>query len=217
MKRYTVIECECKKATKEKLGRKESFRVRDNTIKVIHTDFVKPVDWASRKELIMPLKANCIEDLRDAYKEDKTSLGLIKPKEILEFHHLGEIMTDLHLRKEFQLTIEGKKVPLVTSIPHQFKYRFTCDGCNPGGNHDIQCEDWELLESYRSWGQRYTEPDDLWRHIHDKFYNYMIERDFHFFMGMHSLQPSWLIIGLFYPPFEQGEDRTGKQVTLDDL
>jgi hypothetical protein len=111
------------------------------------------------------------------------------------------------------MTIDGKKVPIVTKVPHQFKYTFTCQGCSDGRSHDIQCEDWELLESYRSWGKRYDNPEELWSKLHGKFYDFMVARDIHFFMGMHSQYPSWLIIGLFYPPIPP----PSRQATLDSM
>jgi len=40
----------------------------------------------------------------------------------------------------------------------------------------------------------------LWEKLHEKFFNFMIRQNLHFFMGMHSRQPTWLIIGLYYPP-----------------
>jgi hypothetical protein len=65
----------------------------------------------------------------------------------------------------------------------------------------MQCEDWELFESYRSWGKCYGEPDVLWKKLKGKFYSWMLEkRDLYFVMGMYSQYPTWFIIGIYYPP-----------------
>jgi hypothetical protein len=219
IQKYTIIDCEVKPAKGEKLGRKDSFRVRDGTIRTFDKGLVKPADWDGRKEWIMPHLSPSIEALREDFTRDRTSLGLIKPSEILEFYSKEDLRTDLHLMVDYQMTIEGAKVPIVTRIPHQFKYRFRCDGCVGEGVHDIQCEDWELLESYRSWGKRYPDPKGLWDKLHDKYFDYMVnKRDLHFFMGTHSQQPSWLIIGLFYPPsVDETPTESSIQSSLNDL
>ena len=65
----------------------------------------------------------------------------------------------------------------------------------------MQCEDWELLESYRSWGQRYGDEDTLWEKLHEKFFEKMLaEKELYFYVGTFSQYPTWLIIGLYYPP-----------------
>jgi len=213
LKRYSIIECECKKASGEKLSRKESYKVRTGSIKIVDTSLAEHADWVGRREWIQPLLANSIEELDECYKTDNTSLGLLKPKEILRFYTTQDIMTDLWKSHEYQMTIDGKRVPIVTKVPHQFKYRFTCNECPDGKNHEIHCEDWELLESYRSWGKRYPNAEELWEKLHDKFYSFVVNRDIHFFLGLHSQYPSWLIIGLFYPPQIPGT----KQLSLNEL
>lgn len=64
----------------------------------------------------------------------------------------------------------------------------------------MQCEDWELFESYRSWGDRYKDPDILWEKLREKFSIWMKERELYFIMGMYSQYPTWFIIGIYYPP-----------------
>ena len=65
----------------------------------------------------------------------------------------------------------------------------------------MQCEDWEIFESYRRWGPKYNDPELLWEMIRKRFFTWMTEdRDLNFIMGMHSQYPTWFIIGLYYPP-----------------
>ena len=215
LRRYSVIECECRKVTEEKLGRRESHRVREGSIKIVHQDYVKPVDWTARKRWVLPLLGRSIDQLKERFSRDRTSLGLIRPRELMEFHHVGPLRTDLHGRQDYQVTIEGKKVPIVTKIDHQFKYKFKCQDCGTEDFHDMTCEDWELLESYRSWGKRYPEEGTLWEKLNQRYFTDMVEKkDLHFFMGMHSRQPAWMIIGLFYPPIE-GKNGGPNQLTFD--
>ena len=71
----------------EKLQRKESYRVREGSIRVVDTSLCdNPVDWAGREKLIAPLRLPNVENLIDAFRRDRTSLGRScrGPAEILQ-------------------------------------------------------------------------------------------------------------------------------------
>ncbi len=70
---------------------------------------------------------------------------------------------------------------------------------------NIRCNvNWELFESYRSWGKTYKDPGILWDKLKEKYLDWMLkERDLYFIMGMFSQYPTWFIIGLYYPPKKQ--------------
>ena len=212
--RYDWIEVECKKAT-EKLDRRESYKVRDGSIRIV--DKYKSGDWESRRDVIIPRVAHSLESLQEAFEENRTSLGLIKPIQVIDFYKTKELQI-YETGFAIQETITEEKVPVLQEVEHVFKYRFKCPGCAPEKEHNIQCEDWELLESYRRWGQRYRTPETLWNKIHYRFFTWMKQRDFHFFVGTYSQYPTWLIIGLYYPPQpEQPEENNQRTVTLDEF
>jgi hypothetical protein len=206
IKKYDWIEAECKKVTEEKLGRKESYRVRPNSVTIVDRTLSEDkirgkVLWEERNRLVLPLVSPSLDYLESKYTEDHTSLGLIKPKDLLNFY-TREPLAQPPEPKEYQKSLDNQIIPIVDSIPHIFAYQFRCGGCRDGPPHDIMCEDWELFESYRAWWKYYPRVDLLWEKLHKKFYDYMLKQDLYFFMGMHSLQPTWLIIGLYYPPKE---------------
>ncbi len=212
--KYDWIEVECQKAS-EKLGRKESYKIREGTLRIVDRTLSKKkvkgkVDWESRNKLILPHLDGSIESLREKYIEDKTSLGLVKPSTVLEFYKKGELQI-FKDSAEFQATLFGTATPIVQEIPHIFGYNFRCEGCGDEKGHNIQCEDWELLESYRSWGQRYGDTAVLWEKLQQRYFEEMVKKDLYFYMGMYSLQPSWLIIGIYYPP----KPETRSQMTLN--
>ena len=65
----------------------------------------------------------------------------------------------------------------------------------------MTCEDWELFEAYRKWRGKYVTEEETWSKIRQRFFDYFKEkRDLHFFLGTHSMFPSWMIIGAYYPP-----------------
>jgi len=212
--KFDWIEAEVKKATGEKLGRKESYKVRPGSIRIIDSSFrTKATKWELRNSVLSDKISNSIEELDQMYQLDKTSLGLIKPKDVFDFYHTEDLEI-LDERLSFQKTLLGGKIPLMADIPHIFKYRFICQGCPDGKEHNIQCEDWELLESYRKWGISYGRTSVLWEKLYLKYFTELyLKRELFFFMGMFSLFPSWLIIGLYYPP--KPSKQKAANLTLD--
>lgn len=204
IQRYDWIEVECQKATDEKLKRKESHKVRDGSVRIINRDLSQGkvnghVPWAERSKIVLPKLAPSLEYLGEQYTKDRTSLGLIKPTEIKEFYTRKALQQPPEA-KEYQRSLDNQKIPIIDVIPHDFAYRFLCAGCESGKPHDIICEDWELFESYRSWWKYYPDVKVLWEKLHEKFFDFMIKHDLHFYMGMYSQMPTWLIIGVYYPP-----------------
>jgi len=198
--KYDYIEAECRKASgEEKLGRKESYKVRYKTIRVVDKSLsTTPINWEERNKIILPLQTDSVESLPELFERDRTSLALIKPKEILDFYKTRELTEEeKEISKHVQTTITGKEHTPLQKIPHVFKYKFMCYG-NECKTHDITCEDWELFEAYRRWD--YPTERILWKKIQQRFLDFMSKRDLYFYMGTHSLYPSWLIIGLYYPP-----------------
>jgi hypothetical protein len=198
--KYDIIEAMCEKDT-DKLGRKESHKVRPDSIQIVDRHLTKPkIDWKARNEIILPTISNSIQELKDAYESDKTSLGLIKPTELRDFIKTGDLEIYEKNGWSFTVNLDGVKIPKVTKIPHIFKYKFKCQCCTDG-EHNMQCEDWELFESYRSWGPIYKDPEILWSKIRERYFDWMLEkRDLYFIMGMYSQYPTWFIIGVYYPP-----------------
>ena len=199
--KYTWIEAEVKKASGEKLNRKESHKVRDGSIRIVDDSLTKrPTDWESRNKYVLPMISNSIEDLQNAFSENNTSLGLVKPKKVFDFYRTKELVTkvDDDILKIRQKTLEDEDRTLLEELPHIFKYQFSCNGkCK----HNLTCEDWELFQSYRSWRWRYKTPEILWDKIYQRYYTKMIEKcNLYFYLGTHSMYPVWMIIGLFYPP-----------------
>jgi hypothetical protein len=206
IQRYDWIEAECEKVTDEKLKRKESYRVRDGSVNIIDRSLSLgkingKAPWEKRNALVLPKLAPSLEYLEDQYQKDKTSLGLIKPREVIDFFTREELRQPPE-PKAYQQSLDQQIIPIVDAIPHIFAYKFRCAGCDEKKIHDIMCEDWELFESYRSWWKIYPDVKTLWDKLHEKFFDFMVHNDLHFYMGMYSQQPTWLIIGLYYPPKE---------------
>lgn len=212
IKKYDWIEVYCKKAD-EKLKRKESYKVLDGSIKIIDrslsTYSSNKAPWDKRNEIILKKVSPSIKHLDNAFYEDRTSLGLIKVKELIDFYTEEELQPPPISKSFLKNLFDDTLIPIIDKIPHFFRYRFYCEGCKEeeacninGKFHDIQCEDWELFQAYRNWWNKYQDIDKLWAKLYEKFYDNMKKKDLYFFMGTHSQYNTWLIIGLYYPTLE---------------
>lgn len=203
IKKFSWIEVECAKNTKEKLQRKESYKIRDSTgIKIIDTEMTKqPVKWKPRNDIIKPLVTDSIEYLQEKYKEDKTSLGIIKVHDLIEFYTRKPVdEIDMEQSKVMQATLFSGKQSILQQMPHIFRYKFKCSPDCPT-IHDISVEDWEAFEFFRNGYNFYNgDYDVLWGKMKDRFETFMKSRDIHFILGTDSQWAKWMIIGIYYPP-----------------
>ena len=195
--KWDTIEVECQKDS-DKLGRKESHKVRAETITIVDNSLSgSKIDWGKRSRILIPKLNKSMDELEKAYKTGKVSLGLIKPVEILDFYKTADLQIYEKSGWSYTETLDGQRIPNVTKIPHIFKYKFKC----ASGEHNMQCEDWELFESYRSWGKTYKNEATLWKKLRERYFDWMLkERELYFIMGMYSQYPTWFIIGIYYPP-----------------
>jgi len=193
-----------KKNTKEMLKRKESYNIRDSSIKVINTDLVDPNVkgvWDKRKNILEKLRVDSIESLEQQKKQNRTSLGIIKPKiTTVEFKFKKPIdKVEIDIANDIQFNLYGEKLRKVDKIEKIFFYSFECGGKDCKG-HNMICTDWELLQSFRIWKKKYPNPNELKEKLTYKYENWMKERDLYFILGTHNRFNTWFIIGLFYPP-----------------
>jgi hypothetical protein len=162
--KFHIIEVECKKDD-DYLHRKESYKIRPDSIRIVDKSLAEPkANWEKRNEILLPLKDKSIEILRDQFDAERKSLGLIRPFQMIDFIKTEELQSFEKESWSFTTTLDGEKIPSVTNIPHIFKYRFKCPGCTDKP-HEMQCEDWELFESYRSWSLKYKTPEALWKNL----------------------------------------------------
>ncbi|MCL5786083.1 MAG: hypothetical protein M1151_05405 [Candidatus Thermoplasmatota archaeon] len=200
--KYSWITVDCEKAS-EYLNRKESHRIRYETLKVENqVSTGSDNSWDARNRIVLPLLSESMEELETKSKTDNVSLGLIKPREITDLTIDARHDTDgdeKEILKEIQLTLEGEKRTDLEGAEYNFRYHFSCQDPDCKG-HSIMCEDWEMIESWRSWKKKYPDRDILVQKFRQKYLGYMQDRNLHFFVGTHSRFSTWLIIGLYYPP-----------------
>ena len=63
---------------------------------------------------------------------------------------------------------------------------------------------------------RYDDLNLLWEKLQDKYYKSMVGSDLYFYVGTFSQFPTWLIVGLYYPPRQPAIPIKSQNRTLDE-
>jgi hypothetical protein len=199
--KYQWVELTVVKATDD--PRRESFRLRQDGIRVLSPPLSSANYWQAKKDIILPLRDSSLCSLvRKRDLNQYPTLGIFRPASIsrLRIAPLSSEWSDaeLGMLRQTHFFVEPPKQQL-EKIPWRFIYQFTCDETQCPG-HNLMCTDWEMSEAYRQWRQRYG--DDWEPKFRQRFETEMIQKlDTHFFVGTVAAHPSkWIIIGLFYPP-----------------
>ena len=209
--RYSWVEVECYQDS-EHDTRKESYKIVPDTLHVVEQprEVSKGhADWGYRNTLILPHLSESLADLVEQSKRDNTSLGLIKPVDLLDFYldTRDEKEADYsYSQKDVQMLLTGESMPLLQKIPH-YSYNFTCGGCGgensctSAGHHSSVCLDWEMTASFVNWKR--DKPEKYEEMLREKYFEDMKRHELYFFMGTHHIYKTWMIIGLYYPPKKQ--------------
>jgi hypothetical protein len=182
--------------------RPESYKLIEDSIRVISGPLPTANGWKARKDVLAPLKAHCLCCLkkeRDAV--GFPTLGFFKPKQIMRLlidEDESEWTAD-QLAALRQTHLFGQQKVELEKVPHSFRYEFMCDEDVCQG-HTMTCTDWEMGQAWRRWRRDYG---DQWEEkFRLRFEEEIINKlDSHFFVGtIHGHPHTWIIIGLFYPP-----------------
>lgn len=201
--RWSIIRAEINKDDKD--SRIESFKANHSTIEII-----RKVDtanyWRNRKDLLLPLKFDSI----DRIKEQNKSLGIIKPKNIKKYYCEP---TERKWKPQQQLVLDQldlfeESVDL-EKIPYKFGYEFTDEGDK---KHRFSISDWEIMQLYRNCrdNSQASSIEDREKEALDKvkqkLEGFIINKDLYFIVGnLKQHRNSFMIIGLFYPPILKSE------------
>lgn len=176
--------------------RPESRKIKFETIKPIREASFKEIE-----ELLKP-RIQTLEGLK-ALGIKKQSLGVIKPKEVLDFLPSDNQNYEKLVSMGKQRTLYGEQAMKLS--PPKFKYRYKFKDTDEGQVHENLCEDWEAVMVYRNCEKmrlagRY--PNE--KTVHEKVKDKMIKDIFknghvYFIVGSHFKFPTYIIIGVIYP------------------
>lgn len=211
---YSWISANIRKSSKD--TRPESHNIDIDTLQIVGSIGTED-SWQARRSLLLPLASPSVEILQEQQQLSKTSLGLIRPKQIKRLiiqqkkdaHWTEEELAKLQRRSMLdEMESEDRRLIVreLEKIPYDFFYEFTCADPRCRG-HKIKIISWEVMESYRKWFQDYgARWEDAFRGRYEQEFLDPKQHDLHFFMGNMAAHPqNWLIIGLFYPTSQPGD------------
>jgi hypothetical protein len=181
--------------------RRESRRPSLDSIKVLGDPLSTKNCWRERREIIDKMSIRTVNQLRELYSSDGTSIGIVRPTEILDVEiEPAESEWKPEWQALFnQLTLFGDAPKELRKIPFKFSYVFNCeDNDKP---HRAMVEDWELGVLYLKERERKGSEELAARSVKDKFLSiFDKDHDSLLFMGTTFPYNSWVVIGVFYPP-----------------
>ena len=196
--------------------RPESHRPQLDTIKPIGEPLSTKGDWAERKSIVLskPIKTMC--ELRAGYKQDYTSLGIIKPHQIfdLKVTAVTREWKQSHRNALAQINLFDQQKKPLQKIPYKFSYRFSCGGDCRG--HTMRITDWELGALFLNEMKRFQDEKKAVASVKHKFLDELCssEKETYFFVGTTLPHNSWIVLGVFYPK-KPAPPPVQTQITLD--
>ncbi len=190
--------------------RKESSRPNCESLEVVSGTLPTAHNWQERSKYVMPLVSQSMEELWDRQKADDTSLGIFRPREVMDL----EIRRDdaewkpkfLEALKQARLWETRKRTrqpPL--KVPWKFYYRFACNDPRCRGKHRMMIEDWEVGALYWREVRGGKSSRAAAESVRYKFLNELCGpgRDTYFYVGTVLGHSTWVVIGDYYPKAAQ--------------
>lgn len=203
-KKYQWIKVKAKKHEKD--FRLESYRPDPDFLTLgEHWDTSKnDKKQDKRKSIMLPTVYRSMEEILDKYDEDKVSLGIFKPKKIIDFIAKPDTSKwkPSQEQKLNQLRLFGDQPKNLEKIPFKFSYKFICDDKRCKG-HTISIHDWELFQLYRNVRDGYGYAiDEILGKVKKRFFDDMWndKRDSYLIVGSVYPKRTFIVLGVFWPP-----------------
>jgi len=210
-KKYQWIEAEVKKSPSD--PRPESYKIRYDDIKVLETIPSKEGNWDARARWVMNPENifQSVEDLKDKQRKDRTSLGLVKPEEILNIQAVQ--YSDKDRRRfwsKYQEAVRQRDLPLdfetesvikpLSPPDYRFKIVFRCsnDRCPI---HRMSVLDWEVDALYFNLRKQGASSQEAVDKVIEKLHQICgPDKDLYFFLGNIASHPQvFSIVGFWWP------------------
>jgi hypothetical protein len=202
-KKYQWIEIGLAERGSGNDDRRESRRPDLESITILGETLSTGDGWAARRKIVDELPHHTIRELRSLYDFDKTSLGVVRPSEVLD---LTIEPVEREWKPEWQAALrqfdlfQGQPKEL-TKLPYKFSYVFRCPdtGDRP---HSAMIEDWELGVLFLKEVERLGSEEAAAENVKRKFLDEICsgDKDTRFFMGTVFPYNTWVVIGTFWPP-----------------
>ncbi|MBE3040647.1 MAG: hypothetical protein IMZ62_17765 [Chloroflexi bacterium] len=205
--KYQWIEVQAQKHTGGD-SRRESYRPDCETIKVLGDPIpTKNGDWSERAKYVLRNKAQSMEDLSDRQESDKTSLGIFKPRKVLDLivtpdspEWKPRFKAELNQARLWENRTNSSEPP--RKVPFKFQYKFECDDPRCSKKHRMMIEDWEVGALFWRMVDGGCTHEAAADKVRQRFLTEICgpDKDTYFYVGTISAHPkSWIVIGTFYP------------------
>ena len=198
--KYQWIELELGDRGNGNDNRKESRKPKLESIRLLGPPLSTDDGWLARRTVIDRMPHHSALELRELYELDRTSLGIIRPKRILD---VKVEAADREWKPEWaslynQLQLFGDPPKKLAKLPYKWSYVFECeDSTTP---HNAMIEDWELGVLFLNLCERYDEPKAA-QLVREKYLDMCApDRDARLFMGTVFPYNTWVVVGVFWPP-----------------
>lgn len=200
--KYQWIEVELEPADPGKDNRPESHRPKLETMRVLGERLSTKNNWRQRRELVDALPHKTLNQWKEAWDHDRTSLGVVRPTRVLdmEIRPADPAWKPQWQRLFDQLLLFGPPQKPLRKLPYSFHYVFECeDSSKP---HTAMCEDWELGVLFLNEAARLGSDEAAAESVKAKFLGELCrqDKDTRFFMGTRFPYNTWLVLGVFWPP-----------------
>jgi hypothetical protein len=188
-------------------SRKESYRPDCSTIQLLGEPLSSRNDWEERGRYVLAQASQSMEELCAKQKENKTSLGIFRPKEIIDLIVSPDapdwnpgFKAALMQQRLWENRKASKEPP--RKVPFKFQYRFACNDTRCKGAHQMMIEDWEVGALFWRCVDGGATPAEACGMVKRKFLGQLCnpERETHFYVGTILAHPnSWVVIGVYWP------------------
>lgn len=217
-KKYQWIEADVRKARRD--ARPESYNIRPDSIDIGETIPTESGDWSRRAEwIIQPGHIfESVKALQEARERDGTTIGMVKPHEVLEFSadpypedERRQFWTKYKaIMSQQEIQFEGEEESNVKPLSppeFRFKIKFRSDD----KVHEFSVFDWEVDALYFRCTQRGDTPEVACNKVIAKLRDEVCAdtKDTYFFLGNIASHPHiFTIVGLWYPKRQPPRPRT---------
>lgn len=205
-KKYQWIKAKIEKTDLKNDFRVDSYRPLENSIQALGKPVGREDRWLERKKIIFPaIQFTSLEEIKDEYKSDKVSLGIFKPKSMINFIIESDTShwSKKHQQVLSQLRLFDSQPKTLEKIPFKFSYRFVCNDKRCKKPHKLSIIDWEIFELYRRIKENYQyDMDIILEKIKNKWLDEMWgpKRDSYLIVGTQYPNPTFMVLGVFWPP-----------------
>jgi hypothetical protein len=190
--------------------RKESRRPLLESIRLVGEALPSHEGWHVRRLVVDQMPHRTLGELEALYESDRTSLGIVRPTEILDLEVTPAPEPDWKPQWKAlwaQIPLFGEQPKPLRKLPYEFRYVFRCE--DEHQPRKAMAIDWELGALFLKESARLGSDSAAADSVKRKYLDDMCgsDHDTRFFVGTALPYNTWLVLGVFWPPKERAHQR----------